>query len=202
MGEGLGGEGVQFRQRDRAAIEDGSLTMTIRRWKAPQAVAGHRYRTAAGMIEVEAVGVIAGADITDADATASGHPSAVALRAALGGDSSLPLYKVVFHAVAEPDPRDDLAATVALREEERAELRRRLYRLDAATPRGPWTTTVLALIDANSGVRAADLAAQRGRETQPFKLDVRKLKALGLTVSLETGYRLSPRGQAWLGGER
>ena len=50
--------------------------------------------------------------------------------------------------------------------------------------------------------RGRATVAQRGRETQPFKLDVRKLKALGLTVSLETGYRLSPRGQAWLGGER
>ena len=37
-----------------------------------------------------------------------------------------------------------------------------------------------------------------GRETQPFKTGVRKLKALGLTISLETGYRLSPRGEAFL----
>ena len=35
-------------------------------------------------------------------------------------------------------------------------------------------------------------------DTQPFKRDVRKLKALGLTESLEVGYRLSPRGRAWL----
>ena len=47
-------------------------------------------------------------------------------------------------------------------------------------------------------MRAADLAASFGRETQPFKLDVRKLKALGLTLSLEVGYRLSPRGEAYL----
>ena len=47
-------------------------------------------------------------------------------------------------------------------------------------------------------MRAADLAASFGRETQPFKLDVRKLKNLGLTLSLEVGYRLSPRGEAYL----
>jgi hypothetical protein len=29
----------------------------------------------------------------------------------------------------------------------------------------------------------------------PFKLDVRKLKELGLTESLPVGYRLSPRGE-------
>ena len=31
-----------------------------------------------------------------------------------------------------------------------------------------------------------------------FKTDVRKLKELGLTESLEVGYRLSPRGEAVL----
>ena len=41
-----------------------------------------------------------------------------------------------------------------------------------------------------------------GRETQPFKLDVRKLKNLGLTISLEVGYRLSPRGEAYLSGRQ
>jgi hypothetical protein len=46
--------------------------------------------------------------------------------------------------------------------------------------------------------RAADLAASFGRETQPFKLDVRKLENLGLTLSLDVGYRLSPRGEASL----
>ena len=44
-------------------------------------------------------------------------------------------------------------------------------------------------------VRAPDLAASFGRETLPFKRDVRKLKELGLTESLEVGYRLSPRGE-------
>ena len=37
-----------------------------------------------------------------------------------------------------------------------------------------------------------------GRERLPFKADVRKLKELGLTESLEVGYRLSPRGRALL----
>ena len=39
-----------------------------------------------------------------------------------------------------------------------------------------------------------------GRERHPFKTDVRKLKELGLTESLEIGYRLSPRGRALLEG--
>jgi hypothetical protein len=78
------------------------------------------------------------------------------------------------------------------------EIRARLERLDRASSHGPWTTAVLRAIAARPATRAADLAAGFGRDTQPFKLDVRKLKNLGLTISLEVGYRLSPRGEAFL----
>ncbi|MFD0855210.1 hypothetical protein ACFQ07_23425, partial [Actinomadura adrarensis] len=55
---------------------------------------------------------------------------------------------------------------------------------------------VLRLIEDHPGLRALDLAERLGRDKLPFKADVRRLKALGLTESLETGYRLSPRGKA------
>jgi hypothetical protein len=74
----------------------------------------------------------------------------------------------------------------------------RLRRLDAASRHGAWTRTVLCLIRDRPGVRAADLAAAVARERLDFKADVRKLKELGLTESLEVGYRLSPRGRAVL----
>jgi hypothetical protein len=61
---------------------------------------------------------------------------------------------------------------------------------------------VLEAIRERPGVRAPDLAASFGRETRPFKADVRKLKELGLTESLPVGYRLSPRGEAVLQAER
>ena len=53
-------------------------------------------------------------------------------------------------------------------------------------------------IAARPGTRAGDLAAAFDRELAPFKLDVRKLKNLGLTISLLIGYRLSPHGIAYL----
>jgi hypothetical protein len=90
-------------------------------------------------------------------------------------------------------------------ESEWKELERRLARLDAASPRGPWTRAVVELIAVRPATRAADLAASFGRDTPSFKADVRKLKALGLTESLEVGYRLAPRGEALLrrlAGER
>ncbi|MGH3994686.1 MAG: hypothetical protein ACRDSN_19765, partial [Pseudonocardiaceae bacterium] len=73
-----------------------------------------------------------------------------------------------------------------------------LERIDGRSPRGPWTRGMLELLRDNEGVRAADLAAGLGREKLPFKRDVRKLKELGLTESLEVGYRLSARGRALL----
>jgi hypothetical protein len=49
-------------------------------------------------------------------------------------------------------------------------------------------------------VLAATLAKRVGQERDRFKQNVRKLKELGLTESLEIGYRLSPRGRVFLSG--
>ena len=78
------------------------------------------------------------------------------------------------------------------------EIDRRLNRLDATSPNGAWTRATLDLIARRPAVRAGDLAEQLGRERLPFKADVRKLKRLGLTESLDVGYRLSKRGRAYL----
>ena len=86
-----------------------------------------------------------------------------------------------------------------LSDEERARLLRRLRRLDQAARHGPWTRATLASIDRRPATRAAELAEELGRETLPFKRDVRKLKELGLTESLDSGYRLSPRARALIG---
>ena len=71
-----------------------------------------------------------------------------------------------------------------------------LDRLDRASRRGPWTGETLDVIDRFPATRAPDLAEGLGRDTVSFKRDVRKLKELGLTESLGTGYRLSPRGRS------
>jgi hypothetical protein len=188
---------MRFEQRLRDGIADGSVTVMFRRWRRSQAVAGHRYRTGLSMIEVDSVDVVEPGAITDADARRAGYPDAHALVADLRGEPDLPLYRIAFRRLDEPDPRDVLAADDALTGEDVAELDRRLDRLDRASATGPWTATTLAAIANKPGTRAADLAAALGRDTLPFKLDVRKLKNLGLTHSLEVGYRLSPRGTAY-----
>jgi hypothetical protein len=189
-----------FEQRFWAGIADGSITCTFRRWKRSQAVAGRRYRTAAGIIEATAVDVVDVGEITDGEARASGYPDAATLVDDLRGDDDLPVRRIRFHLVAEPDPRAVLAADDAVDGAARADIDKRLARLDKASPIGPWTRATLELIAAHPEVRAGDLADMVGRDRPSFKLDVRKLKNLGLTESLPVGYRLSPRGRAYLQG--
>jgi DNA-binding MarR family transcriptional regulator len=70
--------------------------------------------------------------------------------------------------------------------------------MDRRTSAGAWTSRVLDLIGRHRGRRAADLAALIDWSTPDFKARVRRLKALGLTESLEVGYGLSPRGRSYL----
>jgi hypothetical protein len=189
---------VLFEKRFWPAIADGTVTVTFRRWRRRQALAGRRYRTPAGIIEVDDIREIDPAKISDRDARRSGYPSAASLRDDLRGDAASPVYRIVFHAVAEPDPRAELAAHAALTVDDVAEIAKRLDRLDRAGSHGPWTRAVLEVIAVHPATRAPDLAASFGRETAPFKIDVRKLKNLGLTLSLPVGYMLSPRGEAYL----
>ncbi len=191
-----------FEQRFWPHIADGTVTVTFRRWKRPQAVAGRRYRTPAGIVEAERVTLVDPGSITKADARRAGYPSPDAIVADLRGDDSLPVTRIQFHLVDEPDPRAELAAADALTNADVEAIDARLDRLDARSRHGAWTRPVLDVIAARPATRAPDLAASLGRETADFKLDVRKLKNLGLTLSLPVGYRLSPRGEAYLAAHR
>jgi hypothetical protein len=191
-----------FEQRFWPAIADGSVTVTFRRWKRPQAVAGRRYRTPAGIIEADRVSHVDPERISAADVRRAGYPSRDALVADLRGDESLPVTRVQFHLVDEPDPRAELAATADLGRDDVAAIDARLDRLDARGRHGAWTRAVLAAIEARPATRAPDLAASFGRDTAEFKIDVRKLKNLGLTLSLPVGYHLSPRGESYLRAHR
>lgn len=175
-------------------IVDGSITRAYRWWASPRVVAGRPYRTPAGRIEIEAVTARDPGTLTHDDADRAGYPTVDELLAAIARDGDRRLYEVRFRFLVEPDPRAELAANASLSPEDVAAIAAKLARYDRTDP---WTAATLDVIRRRPGVRAADLAAELGRELQPFKLDVRKLKALGLTESLRVGYRLSPRGLAY-----
>jgi hypothetical protein len=163
-------------------------------------VEGRIYRTNAGRIEVESVREV-NPDLiadNDADVIAADRQNAKDVRRRLRGNEDWPTFLIKFHLVEGPDPRDELAAQTDLSADDLEDLKARLAKLDDLSRHGAWTTDTLRLIQSKPATRAGDLAAEVGRDLAGFKLDVRKLKNLGLTQSLETGYELSPRGQAYL----
>ncbi len=183
-----------FRKAELAAIAAGEITVAFRRWKRPMAKAGGTQQTAVGVLAIDAVDRVD--EITAADARRAGFADPAAVWAMLR-DRDGDLYRIAFR-LAGPDPRIALREDAALGDAGRAHISAGLARLPRASRHGPWTAATLRAIADNPGVRAADLAGRCGRERLPFKADVRKLKALGLTESLEIGYRLSPRGRAFL----
>lgn len=184
--------------RLRDPIARGEVDLLFRRWKRLQAVVGNTYRTAAGRLTVTAIDVVDPAELTDDDARRAGEADADALRSRLRGDGSLPTYRIAVVVAEGPDPRSVLASDDGLTDDDVAELDRRLDRLDRASSWGAWTMPTLRIIEARPATVSTELAEALGRERPPFKLDVRKLKRLGLTESLDVGYRLSPRGVAYL----
>jgi hypothetical protein len=169
---------VLIRVADWERIRSGEITLQFRRWKRPTVRAGGRLRTSQGVLSIDEIEVVS--RVTRAEAMAAGFPSVAALKSSVDGREGS-LYRIRLRFAGD-DPRIELRSSsdvdgVELKEDALA---------------------VLRLIAANPGVRAADLAASLGREKLPFKADVRKLKAKGLTESLRVGYRLSPRGEAYL----
>jgi hypothetical protein len=180
-------------------VADGSVTLAFRRWRRPDVKVGSQFRTVAGVVRVDAVEVVEDpAAISDDDARRAGWPDADRLRRQLDKvEDDLPTYRVAL-SWAGPDPRVALRESADLTDEDVAAIDARLERLDRASGHGPWTMATLDIVRRRPHTRAPDLAAELGRERDPFKIDVRKLKNLGLTRSFDVGYEVSPRGLAYL----
>jgi hypothetical protein len=178
-------------------IADGSITIVLRRWDSPRAKAGGTQRTQAGTIRIDDVVEKPGRyRVSAAEARAAGYPDAKTAQADLDRRPAAHTYVITVSFLA-PDERPDLAADDTLTADDVAAIADRLDRWDAAAET-PWTRDYLTTIGDNEAVRAPDLAAGFGMDVSRFKRRVRQLKGLGLTISLDVGYRLSPRGRAFL----
>lgn len=179
------------------AIREGRVTLQFRRWKRPTVKAGGTLTTAVGVLSIHTVEVVAPESITLRDAQAAGYDTLDELHAHLSAKDEGLVYRVSL-AFAGADPRIALRAKAELSNDEQQALRSKLARLDVSSRHGPWVRPTLELVRANPGMYSGDLADQLGFERLWLKAQIRKLKALGLTESLEVGYRLSPRGEALL----
>ena len=178
-------------------LADGSITVTFRTWTRPQAKAGGRYRIAGMLLEATDVREVEVGTLTDTDAVAAGEIDLPTLLQRLKNPSpDSRVWRVGLRYVGIDD-RVELRIDDRLTNDDIAALRTRLDQLDGSAG-GPWTRTTLRLIENYPGVVSTALARHTGLERPAFKLNVRKLKEMGLTESLDTGYRLSPRGEALL----
>lgn len=194
-----------FQKRFHEGLVSGAVRLTFRRWEKPKVRPGGRYRChPIGVLEVERIDRVRVGDIGEADARRAGfadRAELIAYMATAPGaplDDDTPVFRVELHHGGDGD-RVEIALQEELTRDEVADLAKRLKRLDG---RRPWTRETLALIRRHPRVAASKLAARVGRETAPFKVDVRKLKKLGLTQSFEVGYEISPRGRAYLTAAR
>lgn len=178
-------------------IRDGSVTVAFRAWKRPSVRAGGTLQSPSGLLAIDSVEVIAPGDITLADARSAGAASVAEVIAGLRDGADRQLYRIRFHRLGE-DPRVALRETAELTDEDRRAIATRLERWDRASRTGPWTHEVLQLIARRPAVVSTELAQELGEERFKLKGRIRQLKGLGLTISLDVGYRLSPRGAAYL----
>lgn len=184
-----------FREAILEGIGDGSVTLAFRRWTRPTIKAGGSLRTGAGVLAIKAVDAIAeSSDITEEEARLSGAASREALLVELSKSRAGTLYRIAFRLVGQ-DPRVALRDDEAMDETVFSALQARLASLDRSVP---WTLRALRLIEDNPGRPASELATELGFEKQAAKRRIRALKELGLTESLDVGYRLSPRGKSFV----
>jgi hypothetical protein len=192
-----------FQKRFHQGLVDGSIRVTFRRWQKPHVRVGGRYRChPIGVLQVDAVQLVRVADIDEDDARLGGFVSRAELLGYLAtlGDvgARTEVFRVELHHGGDGD-RVEIALDADLDPADVEAIRVKLARMDRDSP---WTARTLAIIEKNPRVAASKLAAKLGRETLPFKVDVRKLKRLGLTQSFEVGYEISPRGRAYLAARR
>jgi hypothetical protein len=198
--------GVLISKPVAEGIRAGTVTQAFRRWDVPRVKVGGLQLTPAGVVRFDAVSQVRDPSrLTERDATRAGVKDLATLQRFLapttrkpsprGGRGGEKVYRVKLSWAGE-DPRIALRDSVP-DDDSLADLGTRLARLDAR-PTGPWTREILEWIRDHPRVVSKELAALRGVELLPMKVDIRKLKALGLTISHEVGYELSPRGAAYL----
>ena len=179
-----------------AAIKQGDIQYGFRCWKKPTVRSGGTLQTALGQLSIVKVERVSKASIKADDAKLAGYSTRQELLKELQRRTDGAIYKITFGGF-KADPRIELRAQAELDEVEVEALVIKLERMDRRAEIA-WTTATLDLIAHKPSTRAGDLCQLLGQDKDKFKANVRKLKALGLTESLEVGYQISPRGRVIL----
>ena len=181
-------------------IKTGEITVLFRRWSRPGAKAGGSQMTQGGVIGIDTVEIVSENEISELDAREAGYGTKENLLSKLNYRDD-PIYKIRVFFKGD-DPRIRLRENDDLADDELDEIIAKLRKLDAGRKRGRWTQEYLQVIHDMPQTYSGLLADYLGLSIPEFKPWVRKLKALGLTESLQPGYKLSPRGEKVLNALR
>jgi hypothetical protein len=179
------------------AIREGKISVQFRKWTRPSVRKGTLLTTAVGQVEIQQLEVIQEKDITETDAKAAGFETRDALLDTLRKHDDGEIYKIGVRYHGD-DPRIKLRNNLDLNDAQYQQLIKKLQRLDVASKEGPWTKATLLAISKHPRVVSTELAAKLNYERMWLKLNIRKLKNMGLTISHEVGYEISPLGKSVL----
>lgn len=182
--------------KDLKRIRSGELSLAYRCWKTPRVKKGSLIKTALGLVEILDISETEPSKISSTDYRRAGFEELSDLLELLKSCQGK-VFKISlrFHS---SDPRRALQAQTSLSKSELLKLQNKLARLDHFSKKGDWTHRVLKAIQENPRMRAADLAHSLSLDKDWLKIQIRKLKNLGLTISEPKGYRISPLGEFYL----
>lgn len=185
-----------FKSKHLLGIKSGKIDLAFRRWKKALVKKGSLQKTAIGLVRIDDIHAVDESKVCEADAIQAGFPNREELLDSLGDNTGM-IFRihVSFHG---DDPRIELRAKTELTETEFLKLQNKVSRLDQFSTYGPWTKKVLLTIKAHPSVRAVEIAKLTSFEKDWLKINIRKLKNLGLTISHEIGYEVSARGKVFL----
>lgn len=135
--------------------------------------------------------------ITNEDAIHAGFKHREEVLKSLSAKTKGETFRIMVSFYSE-DPRINLREQAALSDQEVEDLLKKLDRLDQFGKEGAWTKKVMEIIKENPNLHAVGIARLSGFQKEWLKINVRKLKNLGLTISHPVGYELSPRGKVLL----
>ena len=169
--------------------------MAFRKWKRPTIKQGGTLKTPIGILAIEEISIVK--SISEEELAAAGYTDRSAFEKEVSKSSGTDLYRIKFNLAGE-DPRISLRNNDDLIPEEFEKIKTRLIRFDKSDRYPGWAHKVLNMIRDNPGKSAGYISEALEIEKVWIKPNIRKLKEMGLTISLEVGYKISPRGNAYL----
>lgn len=186
-----------FKKNILTQIKKGKVRVAFRRWTRCSIKAGTNLHTSIGMIAIKSISKVSLKKLTDKNAISAGFKGRLELIESLNLRPKGEVYQIQL-SYAGKDPRINLRDMIASKKSDKIELIRKVSSMDQGSKDGSWVMAYLRTISSNEGMRAGQLARILRVDAPRLKLRVRRLKNLGLTISLGTGYKISPRGRSLL----